>query len=94
MASHIIHGAAALNAYGTGDVRLIATPAADAADCGARARALPAHKSVFAMIGPEGGFTDDEVALARVGACEKVSLGERILRVETAAIAMASVLLI
>jgi 16S rRNA (uracil1498-N3)-methyltransferase len=41
-------------------------------------------------IGPEGGLTDSEVALALVGGWQAVSLGPRILRVETAAVALAA----
>lgn len=41
-------------------------------------------------VGPEGGFTDDEVALAISNGWQAVSLGPRILRMETAAIVMAS----
>ena len=37
-------------------------------------------------IGPEGGFDPDEVHLASQAACERVYLGERILRIETAAL--------
>ena len=84
----------ALNAHGTGDIRLIASPDQNAASFHERAAALPPRKSVFVMIGPEGGFTDNEITLALTGACEKVSLGARILRVETAAIAIASILLL
>lgn len=50
---------------------------------------LPA-KEVLAIIGPEGGFTDEEVAEAAEHGCQIVSLGPRILRVETAALAMAT----
>jgi 16S rRNA (uracil1498-N3)-methyltransferase len=39
-------------------------------------------------IGPEGGFTDTEVAAAVTAGWQCVSLGPRILRVETAAIAL------
>jgi 16S rRNA (uracil1498-N3)-methyltransferase len=42
-------------------------------------------------VGPEGGFTDEEVALARKAGWRVVGLGNRILRVETAALAMAVV---
>jgi len=38
------------------------------------------------LIGPEGGFAPAELALARAAGFEAVGLGERILRVETAAI--------
>lgn len=39
-------------------------------------------------VGPEGGFTPDEVALAASAGWKRVDLGPRILRVETAAILM------
>jgi 16S rRNA (uracil1498-N3)-methyltransferase len=38
------------------------------------------------FIGPEGGFTDDEVGLARSSGILTITLGERILRMETAAV--------
>ena len=41
-------------------------------------------------VGPEGGFTDAERAAAATGGWRFVSLGPRLLRVETAALAMAS----
>lgn len=47
-----------------------------------------AAPSLFA-VGPEGGFTDDEVTVAREAGWSIVSLGPRILRVETAALALA-----
>ncbi|MBA2114549.1 16S rRNA (uracil(1498)-N(3))-methyltransferase [Bremerella alba] len=50
---------------------------------------VPASE-VLAIIGPEGGFTDEEVAEAAQHGCQVVSLGPRILRVETAALAMAT----
>ena len=42
-------------------------------------------------IGPEGGFTDAEVAAAVAAGWQSVNLGPRILRVETAAVALAAV---
>ncbi len=42
-----------------------------------------------AAVGPEGGFTDEEVALALAAGWRLLDLGPRILRVETAAIALA-----
>jgi 16S rRNA (uracil1498-N3)-methyltransferase len=47
---------------------------------------------IAAMIGPEGGWTEDELKQARVHGCKIVTLGGRILRAETAAIAVATLL--
>ncbi len=44
---------------------------------------------VAAAVGPEGGFTDEEVDAGRAAGWELVGLGPRILRVETAALALA-----
>jgi len=43
--------------------------------------------SLFIVIGPEGGFTKEEVELAKEKGLVAASLGKRILRAETAAIA-------
>ncbi|MCC7083826.1 MAG: 16S rRNA (uracil(1498)-N(3))-methyltransferase [Pirellulales bacterium] len=45
---------------------------------------------IVAAIGPEGGFTDEELASATSSGWAEISLGPRILRVETAAIAVAA----
>ena len=45
---------------------------------------------IMALIGPEGGFSDEEVAQAIESGCQVISLGSRILRVETAALAIAA----
>jgi len=47
-------------------------------------RAEPAATAL--LIGPEGGFAPAELAVAHAAGFEAVGLGERILRVETAAI--------
>lgn len=47
---------------------------------------LTNSKSVGIFIGPEGGFDEKEIALAKENSGEVVSLGKRILRTETAAI--------
>jgi 16S rRNA (uracil1498-N3)-methyltransferase len=51
--------------------------------------ASSAAEFIFA-VGPEGGFADDEVRVALDAGWQSLSLGPRILRVETAAIALAS----
>jgi 16S rRNA (uracil1498-N3)-methyltransferase len=43
-------------------------------------------KSVLLAVGPEGGFSADEIALAAATGWHTVDLGQRILRIETAAI--------
>lgn len=42
------------------------------------------------MIGPEGGFSDDEIERAQENDCEPISLGPRILRTETAVVCAVS----
>jgi len=49
-------------------------------------------KSVFFLIGPEGGFTDIEITEARGAGFIPVSLGKLILRAETASIAATAIL--
>jgi 16S rRNA (uracil1498-N3)-methyltransferase len=57
-------------------------------------RQLPvdAHtqRALLCAIGPEGGFTDEELALAQAPTWSIVHLGARILRVETAAASIAA----
>lgn len=48
-------------------------------------------ESVLALIGPEGGFTGEEKARLQKAGCVPASLGKSILRIETAAIAIASI---
>lgn len=49
--------------------------------------------SVAVMIGPEGGFTEEEVALACEKGAVRVGLGPRILRTETAALVACALVL-
>jgi 16S rRNA (uracil1498-N3)-methyltransferase len=44
------------------------------------------HSPIYVAIGPEGGFTEEEIRLAESYGLITVSLGKRILRAETAAI--------
>jgi 16S rRNA (uracil1498-N3)-methyltransferase len=47
----------------------------------------PGKQTLGLFIGPEGGFSNEEIALARQAGIQPVTLGRRILRLETAAIA-------
>lgn len=49
-------------------------------------------KDLVALIGPEGGWSDAELEVAKSAGITLVTLGGRILRAETAAIAIASIL--
>lgn len=55
-----------------------------------RSEKTPLHVGIF--IGPEGGFDEAEVEQAREAGWETVSLGRRILRTETAGMAMLAML--
>jgi 16S rRNA (uracil1498-N3)-methyltransferase len=52
----------------------------------------PPPKSLVMLVGPEGGWTDDEIALFRSCGIKSVKLAGTILRVETAAVAAAAVI--
>ena len=74
----------------SGSYGLIAHPCGSPLDRTAMAEAT----EVIAMVGPEGGFTDEELAAAEQAGLVRVSLGPHILRVETAAISLAALFLI
>jgi 16S rRNA (uracil1498-N3)-methyltransferase len=50
------------------------------------------NPSIAFLIGPEGGFSDEEIETARKSGIKTVTLGARILRTETAAPAVMSML--
>jgi 16S rRNA (uracil1498-N3)-methyltransferase len=52
------------------------------------------RESLLLIVGPEGGLTDDERREAIEAGARPVTLGPRILRIETAALAMAAVFLL
>ncbi len=49
-------------------------------------------QKIYVMVGPEGGFTEEEVNLAKGEGFVPVKLGQRILRTETAAITVVGIL--
>jgi 16S rRNA (uracil1498-N3)-methyltransferase len=76
-----------------GAERWIAQPsdARGGASQAVRSQAEPGNENALVVaIGPEGGFTDEEVRLAIDAGFVAVDFGPRILRVETAAIAVAA----
>lgn len=66
--------------------RLIADPG------GSTLSATEIAGAVICAIGPEGGFAPAELAAAREAGWQSISLGPRVLRVETAAIAASAIL--
>lgn len=54
---------------------------------------LRTDDTISVMIGPEGGFSEEEIACVREEAMQVISLGKRILRTDTAAIASLSMLM-
>jgi 16S rRNA (uracil1498-N3)-methyltransferase len=74
-------------------VRLVAHPVAAASSGGSSAPAAFGsddwqRRPKWLAIGPEGGFAEHEVLLAQLVGWNVVDLGQRILRVETAALAL------
>lgn len=76
------------------DRRLIAVASGEAISLkqalGSRRQTPP---SIALLIGPEGGFTDEEVKSARENGAVRVSLGPRVLRTETAAVVASALIL-
>jgi len=76
--------------------RIVAHPYVDAAACRAckeesnsiRRGEPPRQHRLLLAIGPEGGWTDEEVALLETHGFARYSLGSRILRTDTATIAL------
>lgn len=84
----------ALEAAAALDVRLV--PYENERGMAATKEAVEAVRpgqSIGIFIGPEGGFAEDEIALAKGRGMQLVSLGRRILRTETAGLAMLSILM-
>lgn len=58
-----------------------------------RIRAIRPGQTVAVFIGPEGGFSEEEIAMAQENGASPVTLGKRILRTETAGMTMLSILM-
>ena len=55
-------------------------------------RSMSPLPRIFAIVGPEGGFTPNEINLAREAGFHIISLGNKILRAETAAVSLLSII--
>lgn len=67
-----------------------AGPALALADFFDRMDRIDSDRKISVMVGPEGGFTEDEVALAIQEGFKPIHLGPRILRTETASLVIIS----
>ena len=74
-----------LDAMFPGSERIVAHPAADGEPAARRGAGRP-----LLAVGPEGGWTDAEVALLEDCGFRRVSLGPRILRTDTAVVSLLS----
>ncbi len=93
--SHILHFDEALEEHHS-DLKLIFVPDITSVGPNRLKDVLGQNigaKEISIFIGPEGGFTEDEVSQATSAGAIPVSLGENILRTETAAIAALSIVL-
>lgn len=59
-------------------------------NAGEIARLVKGARNILAVVGPEGGFSHSEALAARDGGAHLISLGERILRTETAGLVIAT----
>ncbi|HDP79710.1 MAG TPA: 16S rRNA (uracil(1498)-N(3))-methyltransferase [Spirochaetes bacterium] len=78
---------------GPGGRRLIAHPAGGAPLPGALRHRMEVSRDTHLLVGPEGGFTDEELALAAGCGWEKIHFGFTQLRAETAAIVLPAILI-
>lgn len=82
----------AVEQAGEYDLALIAWEGEEVSTLRSAVSGLPVDRVVL-FIGPEGGFSAEEVAAARAAGVQPVCLGERILRMETAAVVATALIL-
>lgn len=86
IAETVSFDAALERAQASGYANIIAHNIGEFGDIRDYAKASAEKKGINVFIGPEGGFSEDEVARASRRGFHGVSLGKRVLRAETAAI--------
>jgi 16S rRNA (uracil1498-N3)-methyltransferase len=78
-----VEGLSGYLAANQGAARLVLSPAE-----GVRLPSLPAPEgALHLLVGPEGGWSDKELAACRAAGCTPIGLGPRVLRTETAGLA-------
>jgi len=81
----------AFKAAGAG-LKIVLSERRDAPSIRESLNSQPIASAAFLAIGPEGGWTDEEIAAARSAKFVEASLGENILRTETAVVAAIAIL--
>jgi 16S rRNA (uracil1498-N3)-methyltransferase len=78
----------------TGLRLILVEPSADtdARRASTRLREMPAPKSALVLVGPEGGWEEGELSIARASGFQPVTLGRRTLRADAVAVAALSIL--
>jgi len=74
----------------SGQTCFVAHPGGSSGSLASQLTQLPAEAPVVLAVGPEGGFTEEEIAAATAAGWKTADLGRRILRVETAALVLAT----
>jgi 16S rRNA (uracil1498-N3)-methyltransferase len=80
------------NASDTKTLKILLWEDEDKVDCKRLLTSMSSAPHVFVIVGPEGGFTLNEINLAKNAGFHIVSLGNRILRAETAAVSLLSII--
>src|SRR3569623_182794 len=75
----------------SGGRRWLADPSGEHAPAAA-CRDVATNEQIDIAIGPEGGWTEEELIAGRVEGWREMNLGKRILRVETAALALVAII--
>jgi 16S rRNA (uracil1498-N3)-methyltransferase len=70
-------------------LRVLCHPEADT-DLAGLVRSMPAGQAITLLVGPEGGWSDKELDAARKAGVQAVRFGPRVLRTETAGLALMS----
>ena len=73
------------------DVKLIAAPGGTTIGAADLVAKISSAASVLILIGPEGGWTDEELTIADTAGATRWSLGPHVMRIETAAVAAGAI---